>query len=96
MRILLACIRIPEVRVCIQLGCIRIPYVSAHILLPKNPNSFSICFFLCFINMLASVRLVLSTLESLFLYFVCFISFMFIKVLICMDTMNMHMNMNMH
>ena len=33
---------------------------------------------------------------SILFGFICFISSMFIKVLICMDTMNMHMNMNMH
>ena len=83
MRKLVVCIHI-------QMGCVHMPYECTRILLSRNPNSFSVCFFLCFIHMLASIQPVLSTLESLFLYFVWFISFMFIKVLICMDTMNMH------
>ena len=80
------------------IGCVHIPYVCARMLLPINPNSFLFVFLLFYLYAQPHFNLIFISIYICLLCFLlfCFISFMLVRVLICLNTLNMHMNMNMH
>ena len=89
-----------RVCICIQLVCARMSYVCACILKSRKSNSISIFFsfilFTCFSLYFKLVSVSLSLLLSSLFQFACFIPLMLIRVLDCLNTMNMHINMNIH
>ena len=83
-----------RVCICIQLLCACMSYVCACILKPKKSNSISVFFsfvlFACFSLYFKLASVSLSLFLSVLFQFACFISLMLIRVLDCLNTMNMH------
>ena len=92
------CMRIQtgNVRVCIHIQLVNthMSYVCACILKPRKSNSISVLFsfvlFACFSLYFKLASVSLRFFLSVLFQFACFISLMLIRVLDCLNTMNMH------